>query len=499
MTRVLDTIVAGGFILAACAGGNVDGEGPPATLTAVEITPGSAVLESGGAAQFSALGRMSDGSDSTVTVSWTATGGTITPGGLYTAGSTAGQFIVTASLVGGSLAAAAGVTISSEPVVDVTLLPAATGQHPAPGSYGRNLSAGATYVDPNTAVTVLKLTSATVPVGNTGMYHGYSEGGPNISQPWKGSDGQVYYTMKVSGWLVDVRYSTMTTHNWRPVSAGGETLFAFSLNPATPRIAYMITGGRRVERYNTATNTLENTGNWPWVIPTATGDYAVWLQTQVNDTWLTLMLNSNHTVVSFRPSDGFQRVVTEAASGASIDEPHMDRELGYVYLSTNQEPYNKIVNLATGAYTDPSDPLAINADDHAAPLRGRVVSMSWTANGVISVTPDGQLSLVATPVTDWSGDWHMAGQWVFNNPGQYFMVDQWKGSGNYPIYKGMIGLVNTANDKRILAAHDAVGTGYDTGGQPHPTLAPDGKLVMWTSNMNNSGRFDTFVARVPVR
>ena len=93
----------------------------------------------------------------------------------------------------------------------------------------------------------------------------------------------------------------------------------------------------------------------------------------------------------------------------------------------------------------------------------------------------------------------MAGQWVFNNPGQYFMVDQWKGSGNYPIYKGMIGLVNTANDKRILAAHDAVGTGYDTGGQPHPTLAPDGKLVMWTSNMNNSGRFDTFVARVPVR
>ena len=71
--------------------------------------------------------------------------------------------------------------------------------------------------------------------------------------------------------------------------------------------------------------------------------------------------------------------------------------------------------------------------------------------------------------------------------------------GTYPVYKGMIGLVNIANDKRILAAHDAIGTGYDTGGQPHPTLAPDGKLVMWTSNMNNSGRFDTFVARVPVR
>ena len=52
---------------------------------------------------------------------------------------------------------------------------------------------------------------------------------------------------------------------------------------------------------------------------------------------------------------------------------------------------------------------------------------------------------------------------------------------------------------RILAAHDATGTGYDTGGQPHPTLAPDGKLVMWTSNMNGSARSDVFVARVPTR
>ena len=53
--------------------------------------------------------------------------------------------------------------------------------------------------------------------------------------------------------------------------------------------------------------------------------------------------------------------------------------------------------------------------------------------------------------------------------------------------------------EELLAAHDAQGTGYDTGGQPHPTLAPDGKLVMWTSNMGGSGRFDTFMARVPVR
>lgn len=496
MLRVLKCSTVAAVLLAACGAGNIDGEGPP-TLSSIVVAPGSAVLEAGATAQFGATGRLSDGRDSSISVSWSASGGTISADGLYTAGTSAGSFTVTATMAGSSLIGSAEVTVSSLPVVDLTLLPSATGQRPVSGTYGRRLNAGDTYVDPNTGVTVLKLTSAVVPVANSGMYHGYSEGGPNISQAWKGADGQTYYTAMVGGWLVDIRYATLTTHNWRQVGVG-ETQFAFSLNPATPRIAYVVTGSRRVDRINTVTLSIESTSGWPWII-SAPGDYAGWLQTQVNDTWLALMLNSNRTVVAFRPSDGFQRVVTEAQAGVSIDEPHMDRELGIVYLSTNAEPYNKIVNLALGTFTNPSDPQGINADDHAAPLRGRIVSMSWTANGVISVTPDGQVTTVASPVTDWSGDWHMAGQWVFDNPLQYFVVDQWKGVGDYPIFKGMIGLVSVGNDKRILAAHDAQGTGYGTGGQPHPTLAPDGKLVMWTSNMGNSGRYDTFIARVPVR
>ena len=107
---------------------------------------------------------------------------------------------------------------------------------------------------------------------------------------------------------------------------------------------------------------------------------------------------------------------------------------------------------------------------------------------------------MASPTpTDVTGDWHLAGQWVFNNPQEYFVVDQWASSGNNAIYRGMIGFVSMGGDVRLLAAHDATGTSYTSGGQPHPTLAPDGKLVMWVSNMNGSGRYDTFVARVPVR
>ncbi|HXO86188.1 MAG TPA: hypothetical protein VN803_11765, partial [Gemmatimonadales bacterium] len=101
---------------------------------------------------------------------------------------------------------------------DPTKLPAATGQHPAAGNYGRALSAGQTYVDPNSNVTVLKLTDASTPEANGGMYHGYSEGGPTISQPWTGTDSETYYTAKVSNWLVDIKISTLTPSNWRQVN-----------------------------------------------------------------------------------------------------------------------------------------------------------------------------------------------------------------------------------------------------------------------------------------
>jgi len=381
---------------------------------------------------------------------------------------------------------------------DPTKLPAATGQHPAAGTYGRSLAAGQTYVDPNSGVTVLKLTDASTPESNGGMYHGYSEGGPNISQPWIGTDSETYYTAKVSGWLVDIKISTLTPSNWRQVNYDGEIGIAFSLNPATPRIAYVI-NGKRVDRYNTATNAIENTGQWPWNIAAA-GTQTDWLQNNLNDAWFVVMLNSNHTVVGFRTSDGFERAITQAASGVGIDEPHIDREFPYVYLSTDSPVQNKIVNLASGAYTNPNDTAGINGDDHAAPLRGKVVALVYYIPGVVAVSYQGGVwPAVTTSPSDWSGDWHMAGQWVFNNPDEYFVIDQWADNGNYPIYQGMMGFVSMSGDMRIIGATDATGTSYTDGGQPHPTLAPDGKLVMWVTNMNGSGRYDTFIARIPAK
>jgi uncharacterized protein YjdB len=480
----------------------------PAPVATVTVSPATASVQAGSTVQLTATTR--DGSGNVLTgrvVSWTSSNGavaTVSGSGLVT-GVAAGSATITATSEGRSGTSSITVTAPPPPptgsIVDPTLLPRATGQRPLAGSYGRSLRAGQTYQDPNSGVTVLKLTDNATPVSNGGMYHGYSEGGPNISQPWTGADGQTYYTAKIGGWLVDIRYSTLAMSNWRRVNYDGEIGFAFSLDPATPRIAYVVTG-KQVNRYNTATNAVENTGAFPWIV-SATGQYLDWLQIQVNDTWLVAMLNSNRTIVAFRTTDGLQRVLTSARGGVTQDEPHLDRQDPVVYLTGDAPPEQKIWRLETDDFIVPSDPNGINQDSHTAAMLGKAVAVGdWTCNCIAGTTSQGRVYRAVDPTpTNVNGDYHLAGQWVFGNTAEYFAVDQWRSSGAGAIQLGMIGLATASgtNDVRLLVASDAVGIDYGTGGQPHPTFAPDGRFVMWTTNMNGSARYDTFIARLPVR
>ncbi|MGH7519912.1 MAG: invasin domain 3-containing protein, partial [Gemmatimonadales bacterium] len=402
-----------------------------------------------------------------------------------------------------------------------TLLPAAGGQSPAPSTYGRDLSAGQTYTDPLTGVQVLKVTDALTPAANAGMDKGYSEGGPIISQPWTNPvDGRTYYTLKIGDYLVDLRYSTMALSNWRRVLVRGEIGFAFSLNPATPRIAYVVSwigpGAKTVHRYNTATNEVENTGHWPWIVPDSVpGEYFDWLQNNVNDEWFVGMLSSNSTVVAFQPSTGTQLAFTEAATGLGIDEPHIDRELPVVYLATNNDDRQNVVGFLETSGSDVAgsiripDRSAIQSDDHAAPLRGMIVGLSsyeHTPNTLYyyDVVLDQTVEFAALEaVIGMADEWHTAGQWVFGNgagPGQWFVIDAHDSDGTATatgmVREGMIAMVRpNPFSAHLIAAHDSWLPNY--AGQPQPTISPDGKLVMWTSNMNGSGRMDTFLARTP--
>jgi calcineurin-like phosphoesterase family protein len=82
------------------------------TLRQVVLTPASAALDVGGTQQFRAYGRLSNNDSVPVAVTYTAAGGTITTGGLYTAGQSAGTFDVVAVEQGGVLADTSRVTIT---------------------------------------------------------------------------------------------------------------------------------------------------------------------------------------------------------------------------------------------------------------------------------------------------------------------------------------------------------------------------------------------------
>ena len=86
---------------------------PSATLQQVIVTPPTASAQAGKTVQFSAQGRYSDGSTKAVPVTWSATGGTISTAGLYTAGQTAGTYRVIGVAQGSTRADTSAVTVTA--------------------------------------------------------------------------------------------------------------------------------------------------------------------------------------------------------------------------------------------------------------------------------------------------------------------------------------------------------------------------------------------------
>jgi hypothetical protein len=91
-------------------------------VAAVVLVPETVSLLTGETRQFDAYGLTEAGDSVAVTVSYTATGGTISGGGLYTAGSANGTYRVVAATASG-LADTAEVTIAPAPIGRVTLMP----------------------------------------------------------------------------------------------------------------------------------------------------------------------------------------------------------------------------------------------------------------------------------------------------------------------------------------------------------------------------------------
>lgn len=93
-------------------------------VTQIVLTPVTASVVVGATLQFAAYGRKANGDSVPVSVTFTATGGTISAAGLYTAGPSAGIYRVVATQTGRTLTGASSVTITTVPVASVTVSPA---------------------------------------------------------------------------------------------------------------------------------------------------------------------------------------------------------------------------------------------------------------------------------------------------------------------------------------------------------------------------------------
>ena len=103
---------------------------------------------------------------------------------------------------------------------------------------------------------------------------------------------------------------------------------------------------------------------------------------------------------------------------------------------------------------------------------------------------------------------HLSRGWLAehgNEPGldRWVLASAYNGGSERLLHEG-VGFWQisdvTASNWRLLAHHYSAGNKRDYYTQPHATMSPDGKVVMWGSEMNVvTGRMDVFIARTATR
>ena len=97
----------------------------PGALASIVVTPNPATLAIGGTQQFTAVGLDADGNTVAIAPAWSvvASGGSISGGGLFTAGTVAGTFTGTVRATSGAISGAATVVVNAGALATMTVTP----------------------------------------------------------------------------------------------------------------------------------------------------------------------------------------------------------------------------------------------------------------------------------------------------------------------------------------------------------------------------------------
>jgi hypothetical protein len=416
-------------------------------------------------------------------------------------------------------------------VPDPTLLPQATTtqthklpEYDALGVPG--LAHGQFYLDPTTLQKVYKLTDAAFPSANREWLHGYFEGGHLISLPYK-PDGTraILITPCCDGyyWLVDFKpgatpQDNAVVGNARPLPASGsgalnpwtDGAFTFSNKAGTAFYAYV---ARPEGIYRIDIRDLSRQDGDGWPVYTS---QPVWIHQSMDDGMFTWMTAASHNVFAYMPAGNANwtsnpKVYTDLP-GESLNEPRIDRGGRYVGISMTT-PMNavRVWDTDTDAVWQAGSTVPFA---HQAGLRHRWYGEAYNDTAPFQFSKfDPQASSItrtggpaASDAIDASGSWiqpdaALDAQWaLFCHFGSLAPPDHDPNDPSRPwsflAPGGMIYVNGQTGAPRYLLAHP-----YNRHPEyAHHTYAqpsPDGRFVLFTSDMNGYGRSDQFIVEVP--
>jgi hypothetical protein len=506
---------------AAPDGGKPGGGGPPGSVSVVRVSPPTGTIPVGQTQQFSATPQDSAGHPLTgLTVTWMSSDArvaTVTSSGLVS-GVDSGSVTISATSAGKTGRAAVAVLRPPPPgSPDPALLPRAALQAPDVAAYAAldlpGRSAGFSYKDPVSGVKIWKVTSGSVPAANSGAGHDYGEGSNQVSRGW-GVNGNTH-TLLIRGagmsyHLVDfargvgfINYRRLTGISIRDIA------FTFSSVAGQERIAYAIdqrTG--QLHRYNTATMQVEDIGSFPATLNTAAPATMTWLQQDKNDGWFVGLWDGS---TAFAWNSRTNQLLTHGESW--LNEPRLERDGRFVGLTGGGDGPVRLWDLANNSLGPEQYIDQISYFSHLASCRGMWVTTDArrtaapfaqdrydVSNGRLVET-----QILANSATAVASD--AAGNWIQSDAELGGSLKrQWAyltGTGVKPwshllLWNQAIGVQRgDGSDQRLLLHHYSTGTSYWD--DPWGTPSPDGKVVIFNSNMNGSGRYDLFVAEVPLR
>jgi hypothetical protein len=391
---------------------------------------------------------------------------------------------------------------------DPTLLPLASRQPPNFAAYTAlhmpARPAGFSYADPVTGVKIWKVTSSTVPAANSGAGHDYGEGGNQASRGWGVNNNTHTILIRGDGMrfhLVDfTRGVGFNNYRVLPVQPRRDTNASFSSVAGQERILYIHTETQLI-RFNTATMQTENSGNFP-----LNNSTFAWLHQDMNDVWFAGLLEDNQTVWAWNSRTNEYRTHNESWT----NEPRLERDGRFVVLTSGGTPSTvRVWNLVN----DTLGPMqVVPYFSHLASLRSSWVGLDPFGNAPFShdrytVTGDSVirtriLNQSAGSEVNYSGNWiqsnadlggQLSRQWLYVSG-----VDEIQPWVSILLWQRAVGVARSdGSDQRLLLHHYSHAPTYSD--NPWPQPSPDGKVAIFNSNMNGSGRYDLFVAEVPLR